>query len=109
MIITNKIVHMIHSSNAYLPRSRSDNRLDYERCNSSQIKKAKTRYSSTNNMKPMLGTLFSRGQTRKGGGERRNTSNSLAKEKKAAKQLGVIVGAFIFCWLPYFILFMVST
>ncbi|KFP84278.1 Histamine H1 receptor, partial [Acanthisitta chloris] len=29
------------------------------------------------------------------------------REKKAAKQLGVIMAAFILCWIPYFVLFMV--
>lgn len=30
---------------------------------------------------------------------------SLRKEQKAARQLGVIMGAYLLCWLPYFILF----
>lgn len=34
-------------------------------------------------------------------------SSSLNKEIKAAKQLGVIMGAFTLCFLPYFILFLV--
>jgi hypothetical protein len=38
---------------------------------------------------------------------RRKPSLSLTKEIKAARQLGVIMGAFTLCFLPYFILFMV--
>ncbi|XP_008504452.1 histamine H1 receptor [Calypte anna] len=30
-----------------------------------------------------------------------------SRERKAAKQLGVIMAAFMFCWIPYFVLFMV--
>ncbi|NWI56472.1 HRH1 protein, partial [Calyptomena viridis] len=29
------------------------------------------------------------------------------KERKAAKQLGVIMAAFMLCWIPYFVLFMI--
>ncbi|NXE35750.1 HRH1 protein, partial [Ptilorrhoa leucosticta] len=31
------------------------------------------------------------------------------RERKAAKQLGVIMAAFMLCWIPYFVLFMVVT
>jgi hypothetical protein len=34
-------------------------------------------------------------------------SRSLKKELKAARQLGMLVGAFTVTWLPYFILFLV--
>ncbi|XP_045597088.2 histamine H1 receptor [Procambarus clarkii] len=43
--------------------------------------------------------------TNSGGGGRRVEGVNLAKERKAARQLGVIVGAFMACWVPYFTLF----
>ncbi|NXB73079.1 HRH1 protein, partial [Donacobius atricapilla] len=32
-----------------------------------------------------------------------------SRERKAAKQLGVIMAAFMLCWIPYFVLFLVIT
>lgn len=39
----------------------------------------------------------------------RSTLRHGNREKKAAKQLGVIMAAFMLCWIPYFVLFMVVT
>lgn len=38
----------------------------------------------------------------------RRTVVSLRQETKAARQLGVIIGAFVLCWLPYMVLFVVT-
>ncbi|NXC57147.1 HRH1 protein, partial [Aleadryas rufinucha] len=43
------------------------------------------------------------------GHSRRSIHRQGNRERKAAKQLGVIMAAFMLCWIPYFVLFMVIT
>ncbi|XP_014679545.1 PREDICTED: muscarinic acetylcholine receptor M1-like [Priapulus caudatus] len=38
---------------------------------------------------------------------KKSPNSTLRREKKAAKQLGVIMGAFVLCWMLYFVFFMI--
>lgn len=57
--------------------------------------------------KKRSGDCYSAGGGNNSGGRRADGVN-IIKERKAARQLGVIVGAFLACWVPYFTLFPVT-
>ncbi|NXF91030.1 HRH1 protein, partial [Eubucco bourcierii] len=47
-------------------------------------------------------------QSLQGHSKRHSQGLHVNRERKAAKQLGVIMAAFMLCWIPYFVLFMVT-
>lgn len=55
------------------------------------------------------GTAFLRKAWHTLHGPSRSVQRHSNRERKAAKQLGVIMAAFMLCWIPYFVLFMVIT
>lgn len=95
-----KIINQNGKRNNQQTRSRSFNSKERKRANGNS-------YNASSRAQSPFKKLAINFKPRAFSKKRRKMSSSLAREIKAIRQLGVIMGAFTLCFFPYFVCFMV--